>query len=80
MSCDGRFLLHLALGSGFFTKDSDSKLRVFKTSITICVITVEEGSKLLLRVVHAALFQDTTELGKIYCTRVHDVKILEHLH
>ena len=77
---DRRLPLHLALGGGFFTEDSDGKLCVVKATTAISIIDVEEWTKLLLRVVHAALFQDTTELGKVNRTLVHDVKILEHLH
>ena len=46
----------MALGCGFFTKDSDGELGVVKTSATISVIGIEEGTKLFFREVHAAFF------------------------
>ena len=77
---NGRFLLHMALIGGFLTKDSYGKLCIVQTTATILVIRVEERAKLVLWEVHATLFEDSTELGKIDSSRVHDVKVLEHLH
>ena len=72
--------MHLALGSGLLAEDSNSKLLIVKGSAGISIVDFEKGTKLLLREVHAGLFEDAAELCEVNSSLVHDVKVLKHLH
>ena len=74
------FSLHLAFLSRFLAKNGDCKLLVIQAIALIFVVEVEQGTQLLLREVHASLFEHTLEGGKVYRTLVHDIEVLEHFH
>lgn len=75
-----RFSLHLALLSRFLAKNGNCKLLIIQTVALIFVVEVEQGAQLLLREVHASLFEYTLEGGKVYRALVHDIEVLEHFH
>jgi len=77
---DRRLLLHLTLCHRFFTEYCNCELSVIETATSVSVVGLKEGTQLILRVIHAALFEYALELGEVDSTCVHDVKVLKHLH
>ena len=61
-------------------EDCHRELLVVETAATVAVISLKEGTKLLLWIVHARLLKYALELGEVNRSRIHDVEVLEHLH
>jgi hypothetical protein len=57
--------LHLTLGCGLLAEDCNSELRVVKITTSVGVVGFEEGTELILRVVHATFFEHALELGEV---------------
>jgi hypothetical protein len=55
----------MTLGRGLLAKDCDSELSVVKATTVVFVVGFEEGAELLLRVVHATLFEHALELSEV---------------
>ena len=72
--------MHLSFGGRFLAEDSDCKLFVVQAAALILIVGVEKWAQLIFREVHASFFQHALELGEVYSSLVHNVKVLEHLH
>jgi len=70
----------LTLRCRFLPENCDGELSVVETTTSVPVVGLKEGTQLIFRVVHAALFKYALELGKVDRACIHDVKVLEHLH
>ena len=61
-------------------EDCHRELLVVETAAAVAVISLKEGTKLLLWIVHTRLLKYALELGEVNRSRIHDVEVLEHLH
>ena len=65
LCCDGCLSLHVTLGRGLCSEDCNGELSIVNATTSVCVVGFEEGTELLLRVVHAALLEHALELGEV---------------